>query len=120
MTPDLECWLQQATRSLSKDSAAQVRTEIQEHYQSAREDAISGGASQDEANRMALIALGDAKTANKQYLRVLLMASESGTLSKTWWLLAFRYTRLPAHACSASSGGSYRLGCCCWPLAPAQ
>ena len=65
-----------------------MRTEIQEHYQSAREAAINGGASQDEANRMALIALGDAKTANKQYLRVLLTASESGTLSKTWWLLA--------------------------------
>lgn len=88
MTPDLDRWLEQATRRLSKDSAAQVRTEIQEHYQSAREAAISGGASQDEANRMALIALGDAKTANKQYLRVLLTASESGTLSKTWWLLA--------------------------------
>ena len=69
MTPDLDRWLEQATRRLSKGSAAQVRTEIQEHYQSAREDAISGGASQDEANRMALIALGDAKTANKQYLR---------------------------------------------------
>ena len=59
MTPDLDCWLQQATRSLSKDSTAQVRTEIQEHYQSARE-----------ANRMALIALGDARIANTQYRRV--------------------------------------------------
>lgn len=88
MTSDLDRWLEQATRRLSKDSAVQVRTEIQEHYQSAREAAISGGASQDEANRMALIALGDAKTADKQYLRVLLTASESGTLSKTWWLLA--------------------------------
>ena len=87
MTPDLDCWLEQATRRLSKDSAARLRTEIQEHYQSAREAAISGGASQGEANRMALIALGHAKTANKQYLRVLLTASESGTLSKTWWLL---------------------------------
>lgn len=88
MTPDLDRWLEQATRRLSKDSAAQVRTEIQEHYQSALEAAISGGASQDEANRMALIGLGHAKTANKQYLQVLLTASESGTLSKTWWLLA--------------------------------
>ena len=32
MTPDLDRWLEQATRRLSKDSAAQVRTEIQEHY----------------------------------------------------------------------------------------
>ncbi|HEY6345685.1 MAG TPA: hypothetical protein VIY49_29650 [Bryobacteraceae bacterium] len=80
MTPDLEGWLQQATRSLSKDSAAQVRAEIQEHYQSAREAAISGGASQDEASRVALAALGDAKTANKQYLRVLLTESEARLL----------------------------------------
>jgi hypothetical protein len=80
MTRDLEGWLQQATRSLSKDSAAQVRSEIQEHYQSAREAAISGGASEDEASRVALAALGDAKTANKQYRRVLLTASEARLL----------------------------------------
>ena len=82
MTPDLDCWLQQATRSLSKDSAVQVRTEIQEHYQSAREAAISGGASQDEANRMALTGLGDAKIANTQYRRVLLTASEARLLQQ--------------------------------------
>jgi hypothetical protein len=82
MTPDFDSWLQQATRSLAKDSVAQVRTEIQEHYQSAREDAISGGASQDEANRMALNALGDAKVANMQYRRVLLTASEARLLQQ--------------------------------------
>jgi hypothetical protein len=82
MTPDLDRWLEQATRRLSKDSAAQVRTEIQEHYQSAREAAISDGASQDEANRMALTALGDAKIANTQYRRVLLTASEARLLQQ--------------------------------------
>ena len=82
MTPDLDCWLQQATRSLSKDSTAQVRTEIQEHYQSAREAANIAGASQDEANRMALIALGDARIANTQYRRVLLTASEARLLQQ--------------------------------------
>jgi hypothetical protein len=82
MTPDLDRWLQQATGSLSKDSTAQVRTEIQEHYQSAREAANIAGASQDEANRMALIALGDARIANTQYRRVLLTASEARLLQQ--------------------------------------
>ena len=82
MTPNLDRWLEQATRRLSKDSAAEVRTEIQEHYQSAREAALSGGASQDEANRMALTGLGDAKIANTQYRRVLLTASEARLLQQ--------------------------------------
>ena len=42
----LDTWLKQATRHLSKGSVAQVRTEIQEHYESARETAMSGGATQ--------------------------------------------------------------------------
>ena len=71
MTRDLDCWLQEATRGLSNDSAAQVRTEIQEHYHSAREAAMSGGATEDEANRIVLTALGDPKIVNKQYLGVL-------------------------------------------------
>ena len=54
MTPDLDEWLQRASRSLSKESAAQVRAEIREHYESARDAAIGGGASPDEASRTAL------------------------------------------------------------------
>jgi general stress protein YciG len=41
---ELDSWLKQATRHLSKESVAQVRTEIREHYESAREAAMSGGA----------------------------------------------------------------------------
>lgn len=84
-TPDLDQWLQQATRSLSKDSAAQVRAEIQEHYDSTREAAISAGASTAEADRSALSALGDARTANRQYHRVLLTASEARLLGQGNW-----------------------------------
>jgi hypothetical protein len=83
MTPDLDRWLRQATRSLSNESAAQVRAEIQEHYESAREAAIIGGASPDEADRMALSVLGDAKIANTQYRRVLLTAFEAKMLSQS-------------------------------------
>ena len=40
----LDTWLKQTTRHLSRDSAAQVRAEIQEHYEAGRDAAISGGA----------------------------------------------------------------------------
>lgn len=81
----LETWLAQATRRLSRDSAARVRTEIQEHYESAREQALSTGASADEADRLAVTALGDAKTANCQYRKVLLTAAEARVLRDARW-----------------------------------
>jgi hypothetical protein len=80
MTPNFERWLQEATHNLSEQSVAQVQTEIQEHYEAAREAAIESGASPDEASRIALSALGAAKTANTQYRRVLLTASEAKML----------------------------------------
>jgi hypothetical protein len=84
--PTLDAWLTQATRRLSKDSADQVRAEIQEHYECAREDARSGGASSEEAERSALLAaLGDANAANRQYRRVLVTASEQRTLREGNW-----------------------------------
>lgn len=81
----LDSWLEQATRCLSRDSVAQVRSEIREHYESARETAISGGATADEADRLAVCALGDAKTANRQYRNVLLTASEARMLREANW-----------------------------------
>src|ERR1700739_1883398 len=81
----LEVWLKKATRHLSGDSAAQVRTEIQEHYESAREDALSNGARADEADLLALTALGDAKAANCQYRNILLTAAEARLLRDAKW-----------------------------------
>ena len=46
----LETWLQTATRHLCQDSAVQVRTEIREHYESARESALGEGSSREEAD----------------------------------------------------------------------
>jgi uncharacterized membrane protein len=68
----LDNWLKQATRNLSAASAAQVRQEIREHYESACGDAISEGA--------ALAALGDPRVANRQYRRVLLTRAEARLL----------------------------------------
>jgi hypothetical protein len=81
----LDNWLRQATRRLAKDSAAQVRTEIQEHYESAREAAIAGGATNDRAEQMAILALGDSRTANHQYRQVLLTSSEARMLRDFNW-----------------------------------
>ena len=58
----LETWLEQATRTLSKDSAQQVRTEIEDHYKAACEETSPGEA---------LRALGDPQAANRQYRSIL-------------------------------------------------
>jgi len=81
----LDRWLKQATRHLSSDSAVQVRTEIREHYESAREAAMDGGATADQADLLALTALGDAKTANRQYRKVLLTSAEARLLREGNW-----------------------------------
>lgn len=62
----LEQWLSDATRGLSPESAARVRAEIQQHYDSTRE---AGGD--------ALAALGDPRAANRGYRRVLLTEQEA-------------------------------------------
>jgi hypothetical protein len=62
-----------------------VRTEIQEHYESAREEAASRGTSGDEADRLAVTALGDAKAANCQYRNVLLTSGEARVLRDARW-----------------------------------
>jgi hypothetical protein len=81
----LDSWLDQATRRLSRDSGAQVRAEIQEHYESAREAATNRGATADDADQQAIAALGDARTANCQYRKVLLTAAEARMLRQGNW-----------------------------------
>jgi hypothetical protein len=81
----LDTWLNQATRRLAKASAAQVRTEILEHYEAARDAAITNGATSEEAATIALTALGDAKTANRQYRNVLLTSAEARMLRNLNW-----------------------------------
>jgi hypothetical protein len=81
----LDTWLKQATRHLSKDSIAQVRGEIQEHYESARAAAITTGATADEADSLALRDLGDARAANCQYRNVLLTSAEVRMLREGNW-----------------------------------
>ena len=78
----LDLWLKQATRQLSTESTAQVCREIREHYESAREAAILGGANADEADRAALTALGDAGVANHDYRKVLLTSAEARVLGE--------------------------------------
>ncbi|MEP7366495.1 MAG: hypothetical protein ABI972_24825 [Acidobacteriota bacterium] len=85
MMTGLESWMKRATRELSKKSATQVRAEIEEHFESAREAAMAGGMGAEEADRAALAALGEAKAANCQYRRVLLTSTEARLLGEGNW-----------------------------------
>jgi hypothetical protein len=78
-------WLNQATLKLSRESAAKVRAEIQEHFESTRRAALEGGAESGAAEKIALSALGDPRTANRDYRRVLLTALESRMLGEANW-----------------------------------
>lgn len=84
-TAPLDGWLHEATRHLSHDSAAQVRAEIHDHYESAHEAALDGGATPEDADRSALIALGDPRSANCQYRKVLLTTAEARLLRTGSW-----------------------------------
>jgi hypothetical protein len=83
--PALGTWMKKATRGLSNPSAAQVRTEIQQHYESAREVAMDSGATAHEADCPAVTALGDAKAANCQFRKVLLTTAEARMLRDGNW-----------------------------------
>jgi len=78
----LEQWLEVATHGLCDAAAARVRAEIGEHYLSAIESASREGVDPLDAERRALSALGEAKSANRQYRRVLVTESEARTLSR--------------------------------------
>jgi hypothetical protein len=72
MTPhlaSLDQWLAAATKGLSADSAARVREEIQQHYDSSRE---AGDGAAD-----VMSALGNPRTANRAYRKVLLTEQEA-------------------------------------------
>jgi hypothetical protein len=84
-TTQLELWLQAATRSLSCESAAQVRREIREHWELAREAAIERGDGLEEAERAVAASLGDPRAANRRYRRVLLTATEAKMLRDAQW-----------------------------------
>ncbi len=82
-SPALLYWLDEATRGLSVDSAAQVRAEIRGHYESAVEAALGQGATSTQADEQAVASLGDAKATNRQYRKVLLTANEARLLSQS-------------------------------------
>jgi hypothetical protein len=73
MSALLENWLTEATRKLSEESAARVRSEIEEHYNSA----MASGAS----DQGAVASLGDASRANREYRKVLLTKADAKWLA---------------------------------------
>lgn len=92
-SPALENWLANATCGLAAASKDRVRAEIRDHYESAFEAAMSNGANADDADRAAVAALGDAKTASRQYRRVLLTSLEASMLREGNWEARAVHTR---------------------------
>jgi len=80
---ELNVWITKAARHLSKDSAITIRLEIQEHYEAAREAALTDGAQPHEAELFAVRSLGDPRIANCQYRKVLLTSSEASLLRES-------------------------------------
>ena len=77
---ELENWLHHATRYLFREAALTVRAEITEHFEASRDAALAAGATQAEATRQALSALGDPRLANCGYRSVLLTTEEARVL----------------------------------------
>ena len=69
-----DAWLLRAIWRLSADSYEQVRSEIQDHFDSAREEALSSGAAPQEAIRIAVESLGNPRAAKLAYRKVILTA----------------------------------------------
>ena len=64
--PELENWLEVATRKLCKEAKDRVSAEIIDHYKSAYETALVEFDGDREAHRYAMNSLGDPEKANKQ------------------------------------------------------
>jgi hypothetical protein len=79
----LDGWLQEATRHLTKDSAAQVRSEIREHYESVRDARLADGATAENADHMALAALGDPHIVNCRYREAMLTSADARLLRES-------------------------------------
>lgn len=88
----LQQWLSIATRRLSTGAVLQVEAEITSHYDSALEAALADGLSDAEAAARALESLGDPKSANREYRRVLL------TNLEVTWLANFTRSEREQHS----------------------
>ena len=75
-------WLAVATRNLSTESVEHVREEIEEHFVSAKEEALAAGVHPHDTGLSALVSLGDPKAANRAYRKVLLTDRESKWLER--------------------------------------
>jgi len=82
---EFEKWLMRATRCLSQESRARVRSEIKDHYEASRNDAVANGATLPEAEAIALRALGEPTEANRLYRQSLLTSSEARLLREGNW-----------------------------------
>jgi hypothetical protein len=73
-------WLAVATRKLSAESVEHVREEIEEHFTSAKEEALAAGVHPHDTGLSALVSLGDPKAAHRACRKVLLTKAEERLL----------------------------------------
>jgi hypothetical protein len=73
----INAWIDVAACGLAKDAWVRVREETYAHYESARDESLRQGASEQHANAVALSTLGNARAANRQYKRIHLTEWES-------------------------------------------
>ena len=73
-------WISRATRELSHESRVRVEQEIRDHFESALDDELASGNSEDVAYLFALNSLGDPEVANKAYRKVHLTQVEDEAL----------------------------------------
>jgi hypothetical protein len=81
----LDAWLQRATCRLSAESCEQVRSEIQDHFENARAEALASGAPPEEAVHAAVNSLGNPHAANRAYRKVMLTRAEAALLRESGW-----------------------------------
>lgn len=75
-------WITVAARGLAKDAWVRVREETYAHYESAREESLRQGASEEHANAAALASLGNARAASRQYKKIHLTEWETNLMKQ--------------------------------------
>ncbi len=78
----LQSWLDAATDGLCDAAKERISDEIRGHYAEAKAAEMARGRCEDEAHRIALAALGDAKRARKAFRRTYLTEKEAKTLAR--------------------------------------
>lgn len=77
----LDAWIQSATRGLCTPAAERIGDEIRDYYQSAMDDALARGVTDEEAHTQAMMLLGSPRRARSRFRREHLTCFEARALA---------------------------------------